>query len=298
MMLMRSSHAKIIILTSAMIGLAGCAVLRPLSHLAMNSFSQMVKIRPIPTNLAPVSPTAVVDRLYAQAVTALDKRDYAVALAALQLARDARGNDPRVLNALGVVYDKLGRFDLSSRYYDLADKADPGSKVVAANRRYSQQLQQGGVIEAATIVEAAAVPATPAVVSIDPASLVDRLYSSAVRALQQRDFRTALVALISAQSTRPGDARVLNALGVVNDELGRFDVSAHFYDLAERADPGSKVVETNRRFSDYLKRARISVGEIATPVVVGASGQGTSGPVGSVKSTAQATGQKKEGTPA
>ena len=38
--------------------------------------------------------------------------------------------------------------------------------------------------------------------------------------------------------------------------------------------------------------------ETIAAVVVGASGQGTSGPVGPVKSTAQATGQKKEGTPA
>ncbi len=293
----RLNHVRIVVLTGAMIGMAGCAVLRPLSHLAMNSLSQMVKIRPIPANFAPVSPTAVVDRLYAQAVTALNKRDYAVALAALQLGRDARGNDPRVLNALGVVYDKLGRFDLSSRYYDLAEKADPGSKVVAANRRYSQQLQQGGVIEVASVVEAST-PATPAVVSLDPASLVDRLYSSAVRALQQRDFRTALVALNSAQSARPGDARVLNALGVVNAELGRFEVSAHFYDLAEKADPGSKVVETNRRFSDYLQRTRVSVGDIATPVVVDTSARGTSDRVRPVKSTAQASGQKQEGTPA
>ena len=295
---LRLSHARIAILAGATIGLAGCAVLRPFSHLAMNSFSQMVKIRPIPTNLAPVSPTAVVDRLYAQAVTALDKRDYAVALAALQLARDARGNDPRVLNALGVVYDKLGRFDLSSRYYDLAEKADPGSNVVAANMRYSQQLQQGGVIEAATVIEAAATPATPAVVSLDPASLVDRLYASAVRALQQRDFRTALVALGSAQSARPGDARVLNALGVANAELGRFEVSAHFYDLAEKADPGSKVVETNRRFSEYLQRTRVSVGDIATPVVVDTAARGISDRLGPVKSTAEAMGRKKEGTPA
>ena len=43
---------------------------------------------------------------------------------------------------MGVVYDKLGRFDLSSRYYDLAEAADPGSKVVAIDRAYSVILQQ------------------------------------------------------------------------------------------------------------------------------------------------------------
>jgi hypothetical protein len=58
------------------------------------------------------------------------------------MAKDVRPDDPRVLSAMGVVYDKLGRFDLSGRYYDAAEKADPGSKVVAIDRRYSEYLQQ------------------------------------------------------------------------------------------------------------------------------------------------------------
>jgi hypothetical protein len=63
-----------------------------------------------------------------------------------------RPNDPRVLNGLGVAYDWLGRFDLSTRYYDLANAADPGSKIVALNRRYSLMLQRhGGAVVAHNI---------------------------------------------------------------------------------------------------------------------------------------------------
>jgi hypothetical protein len=47
----------------------------------------------------------------------------------------------RSLNALGVVYDKLGRFDLSARYYAQARAIDPNSQVVAANVSYSNALQ-------------------------------------------------------------------------------------------------------------------------------------------------------------
>jgi len=89
-----------------------------------------------------VIPNAAEDRLYARAVQAIEQRDYGRALDMLQLAEAGRPNDPRVLCAMGVVYDKQGRFDLSGRYYDLAEKADPGSKVVAIDRRYSLRLQQ------------------------------------------------------------------------------------------------------------------------------------------------------------
>src|SRR3954463_1808710 len=54
---------------------------------------------------------------YSNAVTAIDARHYAVALEYLQAARAQKPADVRVLTAFGVVYDKLGRFDLSARYY-------------------------------------------------------------------------------------------------------------------------------------------------------------------------------------
>jgi len=81
------------------------------------------------------------DRFYDRAVTALKVRDYGRALDLLQLARSEAPDDVRVLNALGVTYDKLGRFDLSDRYYRIALAADPQSQVVRSNMRYSAMLQ-------------------------------------------------------------------------------------------------------------------------------------------------------------
>ena len=87
---------------------------------------------------------AASDRLYADAVQAIDKRNYGEAIDLLQVAREAHPADARVLTAMGVVYDKLGRFDLSDRYYAQADKADPGSRIVALDRSYSMILRNAG----------------------------------------------------------------------------------------------------------------------------------------------------------
>jgi hypothetical protein len=84
---------------------------------------------------------AVGDLSYRAAVRAIDRRDYGQALDLLQRARTRAPGDARVLNAFGVVYDKLGRFDLSARYYALAEAADPASPIVANNIAYSQALQ-------------------------------------------------------------------------------------------------------------------------------------------------------------
>jgi hypothetical protein len=92
---------------------------------------------------------------YDAAVAAIDSRDYGLALKHLQTARTANPNDVRVLNAFGVVYDKLGRFDLSARYYDQALRADPGSQVVLANVAYSKKLailMHGGYDDSQTAV--------------------------------------------------------------------------------------------------------------------------------------------------
>ncbi len=58
-----------------------------------------------------------------------------------QMAKADAPQDPRVLNALGVTYDKLGRFDLSDRYYRTALLSDPGSGIVRSNMQYSAMLQ-------------------------------------------------------------------------------------------------------------------------------------------------------------
>jgi len=106
-----------------------------------SSTDARLKVTPVAVNAPAPSPDAAETALYEHAATAIEQRDYGRALDLLQLARDAKENDPRVLTAMGVVYDKLGRFDLSKRYYDLAAAADPGSKVVATDRAYSLVLQ-------------------------------------------------------------------------------------------------------------------------------------------------------------
>ena len=126
---MRSRQPTPLLLASAL-ALAGCGHPAQTAHL---------KVTPAPADIPPAK--APEDRLYADAVKAIEQRDYDMALDILQTARNARPDDPRVLAALGVVYDKLGRFDLAGHYYDLAEKADPGSKVVAIDRRYSRMLQ-------------------------------------------------------------------------------------------------------------------------------------------------------------
>ena len=94
----------VLLASSLFLGIGGCA------HAPV--FANWVKVTPIPVDLKPVDPGAAEDRLYARAVKAIEERDYGLALEVLQLAKDARQDDPRVLSAMGVVYDKLGRFDL------------------------------------------------------------------------------------------------------------------------------------------------------------------------------------------
>jgi len=78
---------------------------------------------------------------YESAVSAINGRHYALALDYLQAARAANADDVRVLTAFGVVYDKLGRFDLSARYYSQAAALDPKSTIIAADVDYSHHLQ-------------------------------------------------------------------------------------------------------------------------------------------------------------
>jgi Flp pilus assembly protein TadD len=89
----------------------------------------------------PSAPTSKIDLYYSGAVRAIEGRDYAQALDYLQTARAIAPEDVRVINAFGVVYDKLGRFDLSRRYYAQAKVLDPTSQVVDNNVAYSERLQ-------------------------------------------------------------------------------------------------------------------------------------------------------------
>ena len=120
--------------------LCGCVVWRGVANLVRPG-PQVAEVRaaPAPGLVAP-APTAVADRLYARAADAIRARDYALALDLLQVAAARAPADVRVLNAQAVIYDKLGRFDLSARYYARALAVDPSSPIVAHNMAYSARL--------------------------------------------------------------------------------------------------------------------------------------------------------------
>jgi Flp pilus assembly protein TadD len=228
-------------------GLGGCI------HLP-RQLANLVKVRPAQVDLGR-SLTAE-DRLYADAVKAIDKRDYGEAISLLQVARESRSDDPRVLTAMAVVYDKLGRFDLSDRYYALAEKADPGSRIVALDRKYSMFLRSAGR-QAQDLPSGVAL--AQASTTAKPAS-GDDLYAQAVTDLQKHEYGQAIGVLRQARDAAPGDARVLAALGVAYDHLGRFDLSSRYYDEADKVDPGSPVVAANRRTSLLLQQHGGSAG--------------------------------------
>lgn len=90
--------------------------------------------------------TPQAERDYAGAVAAISRKDYVRALDLLQAARHSAPDDVRILNGFGVVYDKLGRFDLSARYYGRAQALDAGSQIVASNLAYSKTLQASAAL--------------------------------------------------------------------------------------------------------------------------------------------------------
>lgn len=113
-------------------GISGCSAL---------GSPQIAPIRPVQVGAAEIT---TADGYYADAAAAILERNYGRALDLLQLARRKNPHDVRVLNAFAVAYDKLGRFDLSARYYSLALEADPASSIVQANIAYSGKLRGYG----------------------------------------------------------------------------------------------------------------------------------------------------------
>jgi tetratricopeptide (TPR) repeat protein len=110
--------------------------------LALTSCATPLKITPVGPNTAPLANR--IEPLYTQGRTALLAGDLAAALEFFHAARRAGPDDVRVLNGLGVIYDRLGRFDLSSQYYQRALSLDPRSEVLAQNLALSAQLMASG----------------------------------------------------------------------------------------------------------------------------------------------------------
>jgi len=128
---MRQQWLVFLPMTLATAGLAACA-----SAIGGDE----IKVRPV-DNMQTLT-LAPRDTLYESAVTAINERDYGRALDYLQAAKAKDPHNVKALNALGVIYDKLGRFDLSARYYAQARAVEPESKIVAENMGYSRILQR------------------------------------------------------------------------------------------------------------------------------------------------------------
>jgi hypothetical protein len=150
-----------IAVAALMAGISGCALLPRTNH-------HFAAVRPVVPKQALNAPRE--DGYYASAKVAIERRDYARALELLQAAQTANPRDVRVLNAFGVVYDKLGRFDLSERYYLEAQALDPTSPVLANNMAWSADLrEESGALQAQATspvdVASAAAPAEAPAVS-------------------------------------------------------------------------------------------------------------------------------------
>ncbi len=174
-------------------------------------------IRPVGSSYAGAQMAAErEDADYASARAAIERRDYAEALEWLQSARTRNPSDVRVLNAFGVVYDKLGRFDLSTRYYHQALELDHGSTVVAHNLAYSRSLQARIVSSPSTWELADIKP--PSALSAEPAAPV------ALAVASGRPYRglTIVNATGQAKGEQPVFARLLGLKWALN---GRRPVS-------------------------------------------------------------------------
>lgn len=151
------------------------------------------------------------DRLYLSARGAIARRDYGAALDLLQLAKEQAPNDPRILNGLAVTYDKLGRFDLASRYYGQALDAEPGSPVVQANMRYSQLLQgRARAAEAARMLASTSIPVVAPAPVATPAGPV--LARSAVAPVRAQPILMGGPLLVINASGRPGGQEPVRSL--------------------------------------------------------------------------------------
>lgn len=196
----------IFVVAGLTLGLGAC------SHLP--EFADLVRAKPVstPAAMESVGAGAAENRLYADAVRAINARNYGQAIALLQLAREGKANDARVLTAMAVVYDKLGRFDLSDRYYAQAEKADPGSRIVAIDEKYSMILRGAAKAEE-TGVTLALQPTADAIepvriAQVTPPETPDQLYARAVSAIERREFGVAIGLLRQARDAAPQDVRV------------------------------------------------------------------------------------------
>ena len=165
-------------LTASALGLSGCSTVPKLWAKLQGPRAELT-VTPLKLQAATAAPAGRSDRAYAAARAAILRRDYPLALDMLQLAREDAPRDARVLNALGVVYDKLGRFDLSARYYTQALIEEPNSAIVQANLSYSDRLEQATHASAKALASAPPAPAPTFSQAVASAAPINRVPAAA-----------------------------------------------------------------------------------------------------------------------
>ena len=214
-----------------LLSLPACALLPKRAHWA--------KVEPVQTRSA-VDPA---DGAYQAAKAAIGRRDYAAALDLLQAARMRKADDARVLNAFGVVYDKLGRFDLSARYYAQAAELDPSSSVVAHNLAYSRSMQ--------------ATAARPAVPSAAPPLVMAKAEQAGLRLLQvgpnvlRLELPTQVAAAVPLPKTTGFPLMVIDATGKKDGgEAVRLELAQRGWSARRSAKEPAPAAQTTIRYSE------------------------------------------------
>ena len=190
-----AAHARTALAAALLMGAAGCA------HLPHSA--EWVKVRPISPTAAREGPGS--NGYYTGAVAAISRRDYAAALDLLQAARARDPRDVRVLNAFGVVYDKLGRFDLSARYYAEGRALAPDSPILASNLAYSAALEQRAEAHADDV------PAQAPVLALAPVIATPRPLIGMPGAIRLAYVQQAQLPVLPLLSGRP--LQIVNASG-------------------------------------------------------------------------------------
>ena len=95
-----------------------------------------VEVRPIGGNSA-----ITADEAYAEGKRQLERGNIALAVDGFRKAVRRSPESVDAMNGLAVAYDRLGRFDLSRRFYELALAADPANAKVRHNLEISLRMQ-------------------------------------------------------------------------------------------------------------------------------------------------------------
>jgi tetratricopeptide (TPR) repeat protein len=280
-------------------GLSGCTTLSN-AWARLTSKSALAQIRPAQNKVAEVGQVTPVDRLYKSASAAINRRDYGSALDLLQMAKERSPNDPRVLNALGVVYDKLGRFDLSQRYYAQALVSEPGSPIVLGNLAYSDILSNR---VNARVPEAPA-PALAASPAPAPAVVAEASTPTLTRAQPSPDTRLALALAEPVAEVKRAEPLLLGRPLMIVNATGRLQgqepvtryLASAGWSISDDTSARASQAESEIRYEAQHQALAASLAKsLPFPVRMKSCDDGCSGVVLVVGSYARATTPRAKG---